>query len=147
MLVAQSFLTLCNLMDWILPGSFVHGILQARIGKWVAIPFSGDLPDPGIERGSAALLADSWPSELSGKPISRCKGSLQYRERNWFVSFRIHSRHLKMAPTFNIITNLTIHLIYPKDRFPRWLSGKESACQVRRLKRCRFFPVSGKSTG
>ena len=29
--------------------SLVHGILQARILKWVAIPSPGDLPDPGIE--------------------------------------------------------------------------------------------------
>ena len=27
----------------------VHGILQARIPEWVAFPFSGDLPNPGIE--------------------------------------------------------------------------------------------------
>jgi len=31
------------------PGSSVHGILQARIFKWVAMPFSGDLPNPRIE--------------------------------------------------------------------------------------------------
>ena len=30
----------CHLMDCSLPGSSVHGILQARILKWVAIPFS-----------------------------------------------------------------------------------------------------------
>ena len=28
-------------MDYSLPGSFVHGILQARILDWVVIPFSG----------------------------------------------------------------------------------------------------------
>ena len=39
-LVAQSCLTLCNPMDWSPPGSSVHGILQARILEWVAIPFS-----------------------------------------------------------------------------------------------------------
>ena len=27
----------------------VHGILQVRILEWVAVPFSGDLPNPGIE--------------------------------------------------------------------------------------------------
>jgi len=27
-------------MDWNLPGSSVHGILQARMLEWVAIPFS-----------------------------------------------------------------------------------------------------------
>ena len=27
----------------------VHGILQVRILKWVAVPFCEDLPNPGIE--------------------------------------------------------------------------------------------------
>ena len=39
-LVAQSCPTLCNPMDGSPPGSSVHGILQARILKWIAIPFS-----------------------------------------------------------------------------------------------------------
>ena len=42
-------------MDYSLPGSFVHGIFQARIVEWIAIPFSRDLPDSGIEPGSPAL--------------------------------------------------------------------------------------------
>ena len=46
MLVAQLCLTLCDLMACSQPGSFVHGILQARILERVAISFS---------RGSA------WP--------------------------------------------------------------------------------------
>ena len=37
-------------MDCSSPGSSVHGILQARILEWVAVPSSrGNLPDPGIE--------------------------------------------------------------------------------------------------
>ena len=39
-LVTQSCLSLCNPMDCSPPGSSVHGILQARILEWVAIPFS-----------------------------------------------------------------------------------------------------------
>ena len=39
-LVAQSCPTLGDPMDCSPPGSFVHGILQTRILKWVAIPFS-----------------------------------------------------------------------------------------------------------
>ena len=39
-LVAQSCLTRCNTMDCSLPGSSVHGILQARILEWVAVPSS-----------------------------------------------------------------------------------------------------------
>ena len=38
--VAQSCPTLCNPVDCSLPGSSVHGILQARILEWVAISFS-----------------------------------------------------------------------------------------------------------
>ena len=39
-LVTQSYLTLCDPKNCSLPGSSVHGILQARILKWIAIPFS-----------------------------------------------------------------------------------------------------------
>ena len=67
-----------------LPGSSVHGILQARTLERVAIPFSGDLPNPGIEPRSPSLQVDYLPDESLGKP-------------------------------------------------PWWLSGKEFACQCRRL--------------
>ena len=36
----QSGVTLYDPMDCSPPGSFVHGILQARILEWVVIPFS-----------------------------------------------------------------------------------------------------------
>ena len=39
-LVAQSCLTLHYLIECNLPGLSIHGILQARILEWVAIPFS-----------------------------------------------------------------------------------------------------------
>ena len=38
--VTKSRLTLCDLMDCGPPGSSVHGILQARILEWVAMPSS-----------------------------------------------------------------------------------------------------------
>ena len=47
-LVAQS----CGLSP---PGSSVHGILQARILEWVAISFSRETSDPGIEPRFPAL--------------------------------------------------------------------------------------------
>ena len=46
--VAQSCLTLCNPMNYSLPGSSIRGIFQARILEWAAISFS---------RGS------SWPRD------------------------------------------------------------------------------------
>ena len=69
-LVTQLCLTLYDSMDYSLPGSSVHGILQARILEQVAIHFSGDLPDPGIQSVSCALQADSLPSEPPEKPLA-----------------------------------------------------------------------------
>ena len=62
MLVTQSCLILCDLMDCSPPGSSVHGILQARILEILAILFSRRSSQPG----SSALQADSWPSEPVG---------------------------------------------------------------------------------
>ena len=62
-------LTLCNPMDCSPPGSSVYGVSQARILE-CGVPFlsPGDLPHPGIERGSVAMKVDSLPSDPSGKP-------------------------------------------------------------------------------
>ena len=65
---AQSCPTFCDPMDCNLPGSSVHGILQARVLEWIAIPFSRGSPDPGIEPGSPALQAASLRSEPPGNP-------------------------------------------------------------------------------
>ena len=59
-LVSQSCPTLCDPMDCSLPGSSVHGILQARILQGI--------PDPGIEPKSLTWQAESLPSEPPGKP-------------------------------------------------------------------------------
>ena len=42
-------------MDRSPPGSTGHGILQARILEWVAILFSGDLPNPRTKPRSSAM--------------------------------------------------------------------------------------------
>ena len=56
--VAQSCPTLCNPMDYSLPGSSVHGILQARILEWVAIPLS---------RGSCQPRDQTQVSHIAGR--------------------------------------------------------------------------------
>ena len=71
-LVAQSCLTLCDPTDCSLPGSSVHGILQARILGWVPFPSPGDLPNPGIEPWSFTLQADSLPLSHQGSPLFFC---------------------------------------------------------------------------
>jgi len=69
---AQLCLTLCGPMDYSLPGSSVHGILQARKLEWIAIPFSRKFPDPGIEPmfpGFPALAGRFFTPEPPGKPL------------------------------------------------------------------------------
>ena len=55
--LCQSCLTLCDPMDYSPPGFSLHGILQVRILKWVAVSSSGDLPGPGTELTSLGCPA------------------------------------------------------------------------------------------
>ena len=75
-LVTQLCPTLCDPMDCSLPGSCVHGILQARILEWVAMPSSrgSSLPKdrtPGSNSTLSHLLhwqAGSLPLAPPGRP-------------------------------------------------------------------------------
>ena len=58
LLVAQLCLTLCNPMDCSLPGFSVHGIFQARILEWVAMPSS---------RGSSQSRNQTQVSHVAGR--------------------------------------------------------------------------------
>ena len=58
MLVSLSCLILHDPMDYSPPGSFIHGILHARILEWVAIPFS---------RGSSQSRDRSQVSCIAGQ--------------------------------------------------------------------------------
>ena len=58
-------------MDYSPPDSSVLEISQARILEWVALSFSRDLPDPGIEPSSPvspALAGRFVTTEPLGKP-------------------------------------------------------------------------------
>ena len=64
MKVTQLYLTLCHPTDYT-----VHEILQVRILKWVAFPFSRGSSPPRNQTRSPALQANSLPDELPGKPV------------------------------------------------------------------------------
>ena len=68
---ALSCLISCDSMDCRPSGPSVHGILQARILEWVAIPFSRGSSSPRDRTWVSALQADPLLSEPPGKPISR----------------------------------------------------------------------------
>ena len=68
-LVAESCLTLCDPMDCNLPGSSVHGILQAGILEWVATSFSRGSSPPRDRTRVSRIPGRHFTSEPPGKPI------------------------------------------------------------------------------
>ena len=69
--VAQSCPTLCDLMDCSLPGSSVHGIFQARVLEWIAVPFSKESSRPRDR---------TWVSHIVDRCCTVC--DLSQRSRN-----------------------------------------------------------------
>ena len=67
-LVSKLCLILLQPQDCSPSGSSLHGIRQTRILEWVAISFSRDLPNPGIECISPALAGKFCTTEPPGKP-------------------------------------------------------------------------------
>ena len=75
--VAQACPALCDPIDYT-----VHGILQARILKWVVFPLSrrSSQPMDGTPR-SPTLQSDSLPAEPQGKPKNTGVGSRSLLQR------------------------------------------------------------------
>ena len=108
----QSCPTLCAPMDYT-----IHGILQARILKWVAFHSPGDLPNPGIEPRFPTLQVDSLPAEPQGKPKNTGVGSLSLhqqifptQELNWGL---LHCRQILKQLTHKRSPRILGWVAYP----------------------------------
>ena len=80
---------LCELMDCSLPGSSVHGILQARILEWVAIPFSMGSSRPRDRTRSPALQADSFTTRKALGILKLNNKKIFFNERRQYVQIDI----------------------------------------------------------
>ena len=69
MLIAQSYLTVCDHMDCSPPGSFVHGISQAKILEWVAISFSRGSSWPRDQTCVFCIAGGFFITEVPRKPF------------------------------------------------------------------------------
>ena len=100
----HAVLSLCNLMDCGPPGSSVHGILQARILEWVAVPSS---------RGS------SWPRDWTHVSCGSCiaggffttepprKPCLNHwNTPNWLPMFNLS---FNLESSYQYLTSWTLH--------------------------------------
>ena len=61
--------TVCDLRDCSLPNSSVHGILQARILKWVAMPFSRESSQSRDWTHISCIAGRFFTPEPLGKPL------------------------------------------------------------------------------
>ena len=57
-------------MDYSPPGSSVHGILQARLPEWEALPFPEDLSNPGIKFRSPVSAGRFFTTLPPGKLLT-----------------------------------------------------------------------------
>ena len=67
--------TLCNPIDGSLPGSFVHGIFQARVLEWGAIAFSENTLD-GTKRNGSVKSSRKIPVQHNHQHFPGQKGSV-----------------------------------------------------------------------
>ena len=114
-------------MDCSLPGSFVHGIVQARVLEWGAIALSGDKARYGLSSGMNRHLTllsmqhfplsltvvfhvwKLWPTHgcVSPQSSSSYETHNQWRGEFWFTNkyekFKVHVNHFYALTYFLFI--------------------------------------------
>ena len=89
-LVAELSPTLCDQMDCSPPGSSVHGVLQAKILEWIAMPFSRGSSQPRDQTHVSSTEGRFFTAETSGKSSLICRLS-QSPEAKIALSTFLHS--------------------------------------------------------
>lgn len=98
--VAKSCPSLWDPVNCSLPGSFINGILSARILVWLPFIPPEDLPDPGIKPMclvSPALAGRFFTTELPGKPQRRHTNVPANWHTNWCLISLIKEMQIKIT--------------------------------------------------
>ena len=90
--VAQSCPTPSDPMDCSLPGSFVHGILQARVLEWDAIAFSTNCHDFCLILGPRTSVQNDVHNNSKNNPDSNILNTIISLLYGLNFNFDIHSR-------------------------------------------------------
>ena len=107
----QSCQTLCDPMDCSPPGSFIHGILQARILEWVSIPFSRGSSSPR-DRAQVSCIAGGFFTVWATREIGRHPVNASWMNDWWMGIWWMESWILNDIHTHKIIGLRWIHLPY-----------------------------------
>ena len=101
--VAQSYPTLCNPMDYSLPGFSVHGIFQARVLEWVAISFSRGSSWPRYRTQVSCIAGRHftlWATRSSGKctqQLNKYNSSAFWSNKAWMVLLIYYKRIFSLS--------------------------------------------------
>ena len=99
----QSCPTLCSPMGCSLPGSSVHGILQARILEWVAMPFSRGSSQP---RDQTTSQVDCLPLRCTFDPTDQKRQISQPISEYLRVSVQCKARQDCSIPCIHYFFNI-----------------------------------------
>ena len=104
-------LTLCDPVDCSLQGSSVHGIFQARVLEWVAISFSRELPNPGIEprdRTQVSHIVDRGFTIWATRPQVNSREGTQLHPsiENWIINLLNMALPIRTRPSFPLSQSL-----------------------------------------
>ena len=106
--VAQSCPTLCDPMDYSLPGFSIHRIFQARVLEWVAIYFT---------RGSTWHKDQIWVSRIAGRGVT-LRATMSSHMHSQFSSVQFSSvaqLHPTLCEPMNLsMTSLPVHHQLPE---------------------------------
>ena len=102
----QSCPTLCDPMDYSLPGSSVHGILQARILEWVAMPSFRESSQPSnwTHVFCVSCIAGGFFTHWATWEAPNVP--LDYPKRNSIWTSTCSSSGINHAPIHTLLSNL-----------------------------------------
>ena len=130
---AQLCPTLCDPMDGSLSGPSVHGILQARILEWVAMPSSRESSQPR-DRTLISCIAGIWASR-EAYTLFGCEHYFSGQINGWFQQqqpskYPPNKPHQVDIPPSekNIFSIKVEHKEKPLVLWPKRLCGQFSCC-------------------
>ena len=121
----QSRLTLCDPMDCSPPGSSVHGILQARILEWVAMPFSRKSSQPQDQTpgplGSLQLGRELFKLICQGGCTKSCHYSSLTVHQYSIMGKKIIKNNYQVYRTLEFSWPFHFHTVIYFPQLSRWL--------------------------
>ena len=140
-LVDQLCLTLWDPIECSPPGSFVHGILQARILQWIAIPFFRESSQPKGVRWVSYIAGGCFTTEPTGKPcvilgypIGNIHPTHLLSDKEGFL-FCMRPREVKGYVAGSGCTNIPA----------TWAMWVSRLCDIRGVVNCTRYGTCGKS--